>query len=183
MCAGSDHSVKFQLRPSELSSRPDIPRPLLECQFRLQNNHILCPANGHRFGQHREVALIGTVKFPHPPQVPGRKTWNVRVCSAQMLCCGNGGAFFRPAVDQPPNLAVQLHLRQVFLHQRIQFSEHETVVHRLFDVHQVSSFPAQVRLFFNAANNQASGITDARGLILSGIRFIRSPIPPSAPIG
>ena len=183
MCVGSDHAVKFQLRPAKLPSRPDIPCPLPESQLRLQNDHILRPANVHGFGHYHEVALICAVKFPHPPQVPGRKTWNVRVCSAQMLRCGNGGAFFRPAVDQPPHLAVQLHLRQVFLHQRIQFSEHETVVHRLFDVHQGSSFPAQARLFFNAANNQASGITDARGLILSGIRFIRNPIPPSAPTG
>ena len=183
MCAGSDHSVKFQLRPAKLLCRTDVPCPLPESQLRLQNDYILRPANGHSFGHHLEVALIGTVKFPHPTQVPGRETRNVRICTAQILRCGNGGTFFRPAVDQPPHLAVQLHLRQVFLHQCIQFSEHEAVVHRLFDVHQVSSFPAQARLFFNAANNQASGITDARGLILSGIRFIRNPIPPSAPTG
>ena len=140
MCAGSDHAVKFQLRPAKLPSCPDVPCPLPERQFRLQNDHILRPANGHSFGHHLEVALIGTVKFPHPPQVPGRETWDIRVCSAQILRCGNGGAFFRPAVDQPPHLAVQLHLRQVFLHQCIQFSEHETVVHRFFDVHQVPPF-------------------------------------------
>ena len=102
MRVGSNHSVKFQLRPAKLPSRPDIPCPLPESQLRLQNDHILRPANVHGFGHHHEVALIGAVKFPHPPQVPGRKTWNVRVCSAQMLRCGNGGTFFRPAVDQPP---------------------------------------------------------------------------------
>ena len=136
MCAGSEHSAKFQLRPAKLPCRPDIPCLLLDCQLCLQNDYVLRPANGHSFGHHREVAFIGAVKFPHPPQVPGRETRNVRICTAQILRCGNGGAFLWPAADQPTNLTVQFHLRQIGRHQRAQRCKHVTIVYILSDVHR-----------------------------------------------
>lgn len=137
MRVGGDHLVKFQFRPAKLTSRLDVPRLLPESQLRLQNNHVLCPANVHRLGHHREVALIGAVKFPHPAQVPGRETGNARVCTAQILRCGNGCAFLRSAADQTANLTIQFHLRQIFLHQRIQCRKHSGVVYRFSDVHGI----------------------------------------------
>ena len=111
-----DSLLEFQLRPAELPSRFDIPCPLLGSQFRLQDDHILCPADGHGLSQHLRYALIGAVELPHPAQVPGREASGVRVCSAQILRRGNSGAFLCPAADQPANLAVQFHLRQVRRH-------------------------------------------------------------------
>ena len=147
MRVGSDHSVKLQLRPAKLPGRPDIPCPLPESQLRLQNDHVLCPANGHSFGHHCEVAFIGAVKFPHPAQVPGRETWNVRVCTAQIFRCGNGGAFLRPFADLTANLAVEFHWCHIRCHQRVQRCEHGTVVYRFPIVHLSFSCPARVRLF------------------------------------
>lgn len=142
-----DSLLEFQLRPAKLSSGPDIPRPLLGGQLRLQDNHILSPADGHGLSQHLWYTLIGAIELPHPAQVPGREASGVRVCSAQILRRGNSGAFLCPAADQPANLAVQFHLRQVCRHQRIQRREHGAVVNRLSDVHSDFSFPARVRLF------------------------------------
>ena len=61
-----DSLLEFQLRPAKLSSGPDIPRPLLDGQFRLQDDHILCPADGHGLREHLGSGFIGTVKCPHP---------------------------------------------------------------------------------------------------------------------
>ncbi len=147
MSIGSNFSLELQLRPPEVSGCLNIPHPLLECQICLQNDHVLCPADGHSFGHHREVTLIGAVKFPHPPQVPGRETRNVRVCTAQILRCGNGGAFLRPFADLTANLAVELHWCHIRCHQRVQRCKHGTVVYRFPNVHPSFSFPARVRLF------------------------------------
>lgn len=108
-----DLPLQLQLRPSELPSGLDIPGSLLESQFRLQNYHVLCPADGHGLSQHLRCALVCAVKFPHPPQVPGRKARDVRVCAAQVLRRSHSRALLQPAADQPSNFAVQLHLGHV----------------------------------------------------------------------
>ena len=144
----TDIPGQFQLRPAELPSRFDIPCPLLGSQFRLQDDHILSPADGHGLSQHFWCALIGTIELPHPAQVPGGEARGVRVCAAQILRRGNSGAFLWPVADQPANLTVQFHLGQVCRHQRIQRREHGAVVNRFSDVHSGFSFPARVRLFF-----------------------------------
>ena len=148
MCPVSDPLLKLQLRPAELPSRFDVPCPLLGSQLRLQNDHVLCPADGHGISQHLRHTLIGAVKLAHPAQVPRGEAGGVRVRSAQILRSSNGGALLRPAADQLTNLAVQLHLRQICRHQGVQRLEHGAVVYRLSDVHPGSSFPALVRLFF-----------------------------------
>ena len=111
MSVGFDLPQQFQLRPPKLPDRPNVPFPLLECQLRFQNDHILCPADGHSFGQYLRGAFIGTIEFSHPAQVSGRKSRDVRVCVAQIFRGGYSCAFLRPAADQPPDLTVQLHLR------------------------------------------------------------------------
>ena len=143
-----DSLLEFQLRPAELPSRFDIPCPLLGSQFRLQDDHILSPADGHGLSQHFRYALIGTIELPHPAQVSGGEAGGVRVCAAQILRSGNSGAFLQPAADQPANLTVQFYLRQVRRHQRIQCREHGAVVNRFSDVHSGISFPARTRLFW-----------------------------------
>ena len=180
--------LELQLRPAELPSRFDIPCPLLGSQFRLQDDHILCPADGHGLSQHFRCALIGTIELPHPAQVPGGEAGGVRVCAAQILRSGDSGALLWSATDQPANLTAQFHLRQVRRHQRIQRREHGAVVNRFSDVHSGFSFPAQVRLFlfstFEIANEQAHGHPRACSLAVSGHSAV-TPIAvlPSAPTG
>jgi len=120
----------------------------LERQIRLQNDYILRPADGHNLGQQLRCIPVGTIKFPHPAQVPGRETGCIRVHSAQILRRGDSRAFFRPAADLLANLTVQFHLRQVCRHQCIQRYEHGAVIYGFSDVHPISSFPARARLFF-----------------------------------
>ena len=141
MCPVSDPLLKLQLRPAELPSRFDVPCPLLGSQLRLQNDHVLCPADGHGISQHLRHTLIGAVKLPHPAQVPRGEAGDVRVRTAQILRRSDSGAFLRPAADQPANLTVQFYLRQICRHQRIQCRKHGTVVYGLSDVHEVHSFP------------------------------------------
>ena len=147
MCMIRDPLLEFQLRPAELPSRFDIPCPLLGSQFRLQDDHILSPADGHGLSQHFRCALIGTIELPHPAQVPGGEAGGVRVCAAQILRRGNSGAFLWPAADQPANLTVQFHLGQVCRHQRIQRREHGAVVNRFSDVHSGFSLVSGKMLF------------------------------------
>ena len=172
-----DSLLEFQLRPAELPSRFDVPCPLLGGQLRLQDDHILSPADGHGLNQHFRCALIGAVELPHPAQVPGGEAGGVRVRAAQVLCSGDSGAFLWPAADQPAHLTVQFHLRQVFRHQGVQRREHGAVVNRFSDVHSGFSFPAPVRLFFSLwfeiANAQALGFNSSEGLRLSGIGSCR----------
>ena len=144
----TDIPGQFQLRPAELPSRFDVPCPLLGSQLRLQNNHVLRPADGHGLSQHLWCALIGAVKLPHSAQISGGEAGCGRVRTAQILRRSDSGAFLRPAADQPANLTVQFHLRQVRRHQGIQRREHGAVVNRFSDIHSDFSFPAPVRLFF-----------------------------------
>jgi hypothetical protein len=144
----TDIPSQFQLRPAELPSRLDVPRPLPEGQLRLQDDHVLCPADGHGLGQYLRSILVGAAKLPHPSQIPGREARDVRVRSPQVLSSGNSGALLRSAANQPANFTVQCHLRQICRHQSIQRREHGAVVYRFFDVHPSSSFPAQARLLF-----------------------------------
>ena len=170
----TDIPGQFQFRPAELPSRFDVPCPFLESQLRLQNDHILCPADGHGLSQHFRCALIGVVKLAHPAQVPRGEAGDVRVRTAQILRRSDSGAFLRPAADQPANLAVQFHLRQICRHQGIQRREHGAVVYRFSDVHPAPPFRRGCACFlfsaFEIANEQTLGFNPSEGLRLSGIR-------------
>lgn len=153
MSVGSDFSLELQLRPSELSGCLDIPHLLLEGQSRLQNYHILCPADGHGLSQHFRCVLIGAVKLPHPAQVPGREARNIGVSVAQVLRRCDSSSFLWPAADQPANLAVQFHLRQICRHQRVQCCEHCAVVYGFSDVHRAPPFRRNAPVFIRAKKN------------------------------
>ena len=190
MRVGSDHSVKLQLRPAVLSSRPDIPHSLLDCQLGLQNDYVLCPTEGHGFSQHFRGILIGTEKLTHPAQVPGREARNVRVSAAQILRSSDSGAFLLSAADQPANLIVQIHLWQGRSHQRVQRCKHGAVVYRFSDVHSDFSFPARVRLFYllvlkSPTSRPSTSMPRACSLAISGgcAAVTPSSTPPSAPTG
>ena len=139
--------LEFQLRPAELPSRFDVPCLFLESQLRLQNDYVLRPADGHGLGHHLWCALIGAVELTHPAQVSGGEAGGVRIRGAQIFRSGDSGTFLWSATDQPANLTVQFHLRQVYRHQGVQRREHGAVVNRLSDIHSDFSFPAPVRLF------------------------------------
>ena len=139
--------LELQLRPAELPSRFDVPCLFLGSQLRLQNDYVLRPADGHGLSQHLWCALIGAVELPHPAQVPGGEAGGVRVCGAQIFRSGDSGTLLWSATDQPANLTVQFHLRQVRRHQGVQHREHGAVVNRFSDIHLGFSFPARVRLF------------------------------------
>lgn len=165
--------LEFQFRPAELPSRFDVPCPLLGSQLHLQNDHVLCPADSHGISQYLRRVLIGAVKLPHPAQVPRGEAGGVRIRGAQILRSGDSGAFLWPAADQPANLTVQFHLRQVRRHQGVQRRKHGAVVDRLSDVHSASPFRRGCAWFsslgFEIANEQALGFNSSEGLRLSGI--------------
>ena len=83
--------LEFQLRPAELPCRFNVPCPFLESQFRLQNDYILRPADGHGLSQHLWCALIGAVKLPHPAQVSGGEARCFRIRGAQIFRSGDSG--------------------------------------------------------------------------------------------
>ena len=70
---------QFHLGPAKLKNRLDIPIPLLRCQFCLQNNHILGPANQQDRIQSICVIFIGTVKVSHSAQIPRREAHPIRI--------------------------------------------------------------------------------------------------------
>lgn len=142
MSGGRDMPCKFQLGPPEPLNGPNIPRFLLERQFRFQDDYVLRPANGHSLRHDLWGACIGTVEVSHSPQAPRREPSGVRVFALQVLCCGHSRAFFRPAADQAACFTVQLHLRQVCHHQGIQRREQGAVIGWFPDIHGFSSFLA-----------------------------------------
>lgn len=103
---GNDPFRQLQLGPAKLLYRPDVPRFLLEGQLRLQNDHVLGPADGHGLRHHFRGLLIGTVEIPHPPQISRREPRNVGMGGVQILSGGHCRAFLRPAADQTANLSI-----------------------------------------------------------------------------
>ena len=96
------------------------------------------------------------VKFPHPTQVPRGEARDIRVRIVQILRRSDSGAFLRPAADQPANLTVQFHLRQICRHQGVQRREHGAVVNRFSDVHSASPFRRGHACFIKAKKNAAA---------------------------
>ena len=140
--------------PPEPAYRPDVPQLVLERQLRLQDSHVLRPADGHGLVQHLRGRGVDTVKVPHPPQVPGREAGTAGIGAVQIFRSRHRRALLRPATDQAANLAVQLHLGQLRRHQRIQRREQGAVVGGLPDVHRLLLSGA-ARLFLRPAKKNA----------------------------
>ncbi len=94
---------QFHLGPTELINCLNIPTPLLRCQFRLQNDHILGPANHQSRFQSISVTFIGTIKVPHSAQIPRRETHSIRIIGCQIFRGDHRCPFFRSATDQFAN--------------------------------------------------------------------------------
>ena len=116
---------EFGLSPAKPADSSDEPGTLFGRYAVLQNDDILCPADGHGFCQYLWCVFIRPVKFPHPAQIPGGETGNVRVILAEILGGSNSGSFLRPGTDELTDLRVQLHLRQFCRNQSIQHREHD----------------------------------------------------------
>lgn len=103
---------EFGLSPAETADSSDEPGTLFGRHAVLQNDDILCPADGHGFCQYLWRVFICPEKLPHPAQIPGGEAGNVRVILAKILGGSNSGSFLRPGADELANLIIQLHLRQ-----------------------------------------------------------------------
>ena len=161
MSGGRDLLCQLRLGPAELPDGTDVPGFLLERQLRLHNDHVLCPADGHGRSHGLRGAFIGAVEVPHPAQTSGREPGGVRVSALEILRGGDCRALLRPAADYTANVAVQLHLRQICRHQRVQRREYGAVIYRFSDVHEILSFPALSPLFCDRAERNTGGCSRA----------------------
>lgn len=132
---GGDLFRQLQLGPSEPAHCPDVPQLFLERQLRLQDDHVLDPADGHGLCHHLGGILICAVEVPHPAQVPGREPGNVRIGDTQILGGSNSRALLLSAIDQMADLTVQLHLRRCRRHQRVQRGVQGAVIGGVPDIH------------------------------------------------
>ena len=137
MCGGADLLGQLCLRPSKALRRPQIPAPLLQGEIRLQNDHILRPADFHSLPRQFRGVLIRAVELPHPAQIAGREATRFRVCSLEIFRGGHCRPLLRPGADRPANFKVQLHLRQICYHELIQRRVHGAVICGLSDVHDL----------------------------------------------
>ncbi len=70
-CPGLDLLQQLRFCPVVLQCGPEIPGTLPVALTALQDSYILCPAQLQGQFQQLLVISIGTVEFPHPPQVTG----------------------------------------------------------------------------------------------------------------
>ena len=143
-------SGQFQLGPLKLTNSPDVPCSFLERQRRLQDDHVLGPADGHGLCHHFRGILVSTVKVPHPAQVSGGEAGDIRIGNAQIFSGSHRRALLRPATDQTANLTVQLHLRQTRRHQRVQRGVQGAVISGFFDIHGLLFSSAGALVLWNA---------------------------------
>ena len=137
MCGGTDLIIQFLLGAAELLRRPQIPAPLLQGEIRLQNDHILRPADPPGLHCQFGSIFVGAVELPHPAQIAGGETTRFRVCGLEIFRGGHRRPLLRSGADSPANFKVQLHLRQIYCHELIQYSIHSTVICGLSDVHSL----------------------------------------------
>ena len=86
------------------------------------------------------MVFVGAVEIPHPTQVPGRESLNLRMIGSDVLGCHNRSTLFAAAAYDLSNLTVQLHLRQFLSHYFIDDSVHLAVIDVLSYVHDSHSF-------------------------------------------
>jgi len=112
-----------------------IPRPFFHRKGGFLDYRILRPVQAQSLLHKLRGVLIQPVKIPHPAHITGREAGRFGIPALQILRRSYRRALFRSAADQPAYLAVQLHLRQLCRHQRIQFCKHGTVIYGLPDIH------------------------------------------------
>lgn len=137
MCGGADLLGQLCLRPSKALRRPQIPAPLLQGEIRLQNDHILRPADFHSLPRQFRGVLISAVELPHPAQIAGGEATCFRICGLEIFRGSHRRPFLRPCTDRSADFKVHLYLGQIFRHEPIQRRVHGAVVCRLSDVHDL----------------------------------------------
>ena len=105
--------------------------------------------------------LIGGVKRAHTAQIAGREAIGCGIGRLQVFRRRDSRAFFAPAADQPADLAVQFHLRELRRHKRVQCGEHGGVICGLANVHWLSPFRRSAVYFSIAICVFASSIFPA----------------------
>ena len=102
-----------------------------------QNVVILRPADPPGLHCQFGSIFVGAVELPHPAQIAGGETTRFRVCGLEIFRGGHRRPLLRSGADSPANFKVQLHLRQIYCHELIQYSIHSTVICGLSDVNSL----------------------------------------------
>ena len=110
---------EFHLGPAKLLCCPEIPLTKLHTQIRFHNDYILRPADLQREGQQSRMVFIGAVKIPHPADISGRETMDIRVALGQVFRRRDSGTLFRTQADSLANGAVQCHLLYLSCHRLV----------------------------------------------------------------
>ena len=131
---------QFRFFPSKKQCGTNVPRPFLAAAAPRENRHIPCPAEVHRQPYDFRSFLVGCVKRPHPAQIAGREALGCGIGRLKVFRRRDSRSFFAPAADQPTNFTVQLHLRELRRHKRVQCGEHGGVICGLANVHWLSPF-------------------------------------------
>jgi len=156
MCGGTDLIIQFLLGAAELLRRPQIPAPLLQGEIRLQNDHILRPADPHGPPRQFGSVPIGAVELAHPAQVARGEARGLRICGLQILRGGHSRSLLRSGADGAANFKVQLYLWQSRRHKPVQCRIHGAVVCGLADVHGLLLSGVMRLIFFINANESIS---------------------------
>jgi hypothetical protein len=96
-----------------------------------------------RFAKQFRHAAVQLPEIPHPAHITRREAGHIRVLFFQELRSSHRRALFRAGADDFTDLAVQLHLRQIRVHDKSQCGKHCAVIHSLSDIHSFS-FPAHI---------------------------------------
>ena len=85
------------------------------------------------------MTFIHPIKVPHSAETAGGGTGPVGVVRGDVFCCHHSSPFFRPAVYQPAQFQVQLHLGQTGSKGLIDSSVKTTVIDVFPNIHGISS--------------------------------------------
>ena len=95
------------------------------------------------------VIFIGLAKNAHPAHVAWGKACAVREIRLQELCGCDRCAFLRALADGLADGVYFIHLRKILRENCGQFPVHRAVIHRFFDVHDVS-FPRRCASYISS---------------------------------
>ena len=112
----------------------------------------------HCFRQQFQRVAVHPVEVPHPAHIAGREAIGCGIGGLQVFRRRDSGAFFSSAADHSANLAVQLHLRELCRHKRIQRGKHGGVICGLADIHGLL-LPGATRLINAQSREKHGGVT------------------------
>lgn len=134
----------------------DIPRSCFSGQFCFHDDHILSPIQPQDFGQQFGHITVQTIEVPHPAHIAWRETSHVGVLFTQVTCSRHRRTFFGTEANSLADLAVQLHLRQIFADCQIQCGKHGAIVDFFANIHDFSFPVRNTLLLVKAEKNTAN---------------------------